>query len=55
MKYVCDIGKRVPESTQKADRVVGKKDYFDDVFAVSGKLIRKGSEGRITQSCPYES
>jgi len=29
---ICDIGKRIPRVYLKDGKVVGTKDYFDDVF-----------------------
>ncbi|MBS6645461.1 MAG: alanine racemase, partial [Clostridiaceae bacterium] len=31
-EIVCDIGKRVPRVYKKNGRIVGTKDYFDDVY-----------------------
>ena len=34
-EILCDIGKRVPRVYIEAGKVVGKKDYFDDITKVS--------------------
>ena len=31
-EMICDIGKRIPRVYLKDGKVVGTKDYFDDVF-----------------------
>lgn len=36
-EILCDIGKRVPRVYIEAGKVVGKKDYFDDIYEGFGK------------------
>lgn len=31
-EIICDIGKRVPRVYVKGGRIVGKKDYFQDIY-----------------------